>query len=181
MASILKPAYAFYSRHYRTHPVLTISTTNAFLAGISDTLTQKYIAPSPHPTTDTTDLPQRVIDMVKEDAKELAEDIKQTVHARDYNPTINDTNALTPSSSPPLDLARMGRFMLYNFSVAPVIHTWYSFLDRNFPLQSISNPAVNSTQRSRFMRTMKPAVKRMMADQALRFDELEPDIATFLD
>ncbi|KAK3809563.1 MAG: hypothetical protein J3Q66DRAFT_287942 [Benniella sp.] len=59
------------------------------------------------------------------------------------------------------DLPRTGRFVLYNFSVAPLIHTWYSFLDRNFP---ITNTTATTTK---LAHTMTPALKRMMADQVL--------------
>lgn len=97
-------------------------------------------------------------ELVKEDAKELAVDIEQTLH--EPQPV-----APSPSQPPPLDLPRMGRFMLYNFSVAPVIHTWYSFLDKNFPLKSVSASALNPTAGPRLLQTMAPAIKRMVADQ----------------
>ncbi|CAO3570626.1 unnamed protein product [Mortierella alpina] len=166
MASILKPAYAFYNRQYQARPILTICTTNALLAGISDTLTQKYLAPAPLtpepiPLASTTGVLQDAKETVKEDAKELAVDIGQTLHEPDPQPF-----APSPSQPPPLDLPRMGRFMLYNFSVAPVIHTWYSVLDKNFPLK-MSASASNSTLRPRLLQTMAPAIKRMGADQIL--------------
>ncbi|KAF9962959.1 hypothetical protein BGZ70_007755 [Mortierella alpina] len=165
MASILKPAYAFYNRQYQARPILTICTTNALLAGISDTLTQKYLAPAPltpEPIlpASATGVLQDAKETVKEDAKELAVDIEQTLHEPDLQPV-----APSPSQPPPLDLPRMGRFMLYNFSVAPVIHTWYSVLDKNFPLKSVSASASNSTLRPRLLQAMAPALKRMGADQ----------------
>ncbi|KAF9563768.1 hypothetical protein EC968_004711 [Mortierella alpina] len=167
MASFLKPAYAFYNRQYQARPILTICTTNALLAGISDTLTQKYLAPAPLtpeplPSASATGVLQDAKETVKEDAKELAVDIEQTLHEPDPQP-----NVPLPSQPPPLDLPRMGRFMLYNFSVAPVIHTWYSFLDRNFPLKNASASALNPALRPRLLQTMAPAIKRMVADQTL--------------
>ncbi|KAG9320919.1 hypothetical protein KVV02_001724 [Mortierella alpina] len=167
MASILKPAYAFYNRQYLARPILTICTTNALLAGISDTLTQKYLAPPPlTPELFPTGVLQDAKETVKEDAKELAVDIEQTLHEPEPEPEPQ-TVAPSPSQPAPLDLPRMGRFMLYNFSVAPVIHTWYSFLDKNFPLKSVSASALSSTVRPRWLQTMAPAIKRMVADQTL--------------
>ncbi|KAF9988971.1 hypothetical protein BGZ75_007996 [Mortierella antarctica] len=145
MASILKPAYAFYNRQYHARPILTICTTNALLAGISDTLTQKYLAPPPlTPELFPTGVLQDAKETVKEDAKELAVDIEETLHEPEPEPQPQPV-APSPSQPAPLDLPRMGRFMLYNFSVAPVIHTWYSFLDKNFPLKSVSASALDST------------------------------------
>ncbi|KAG0224687.1 hypothetical protein BGW42_004950 [Actinomortierella wolfii] len=46
MASTVKSLVQFYNRHYQKRPILTISITNALLAGVSDTLTQKYFSPS---------------------------------------------------------------------------------------------------------------------------------------
>ncbi|KAI8601291.1 putative integral membrane protein, Mpv17/PMP22 family [Dissophora ornata] len=135
MATVLKSAYAFYNRQYQARPILTICTTNAILAGISDTLTQN-------------------------DYQAIEE----------HQPTSDSTSISTPS----LDFARMGRFMFYNFSVAPLIHTWYSFLEKNFPI-NITSPSssVNSSVKSlpapssRLIQTMTPALKRMVADQTL--------------
>ncbi|KAI7820783.1 hypothetical protein BC939DRAFT_425626 [Gamsiella multidivaricata] len=78
------------------------------------------------------------------------------------------------TSDSSFDFARMGRFMLYNFSVAPIIHGWYTVLDKKFPIQSTSNPAVSSVAatkipapNSKFVQTMTPALKRMVGDQVL--------------
>ncbi|KAF8933043.1 hypothetical protein BGZ58_006616 [Dissophora ornata] len=211
MATVLKSAYAFYNRQYQARPILTICTTNAILAGISDTLTQKYLAPAATKSSLSTS------SHLKEDARELAQDIELTLHEphssvkttkdavdlttshgeqavkdknmpeghmnggqeiiqsdyqaiEEHQPTSDSTSISTPS----LDFARMGRFMFYNFSVAPLIHTWYSFLEKNFPI-NITSPSssVNSSVKSlpapssRLIQTMTPALKRMVADQTL--------------
>ncbi|KAG0256737.1 hypothetical protein BG011_004346 [Mortierella polycephala] len=163
MASIFKPAYAFYNRQYLARPILTISITNAFLAGISDTLTQKYLAPA----SDTEDIQDN--DKIKESAYELAIDIEQTLHEPQQQAIQQGPKTFASSPTPPSDLSRTGRFMFYNFSVAPLIHTWYTILDRNFPISNTSNAAVNSisTTSQKVARTMAPGLKRMMADQAL--------------
>ncbi|OAQ33823.1 hypothetical protein K457DRAFT_134150 [Linnemannia elongata AG-77] len=214
MASILKPAYAFYNRHYQARPILTICVTNAFLAGISDTLTQKYLTPSttPAPTTSekvshkVNETVENVTANVQEGATELAHKIDQTVHKdTSVDSTASATlenikekggqvvyqgqelvhqgkqqveNQLSQSDlvhnkqrqtiPPTQDFARTGRFMFYNFSVAPIIHTWYTVLDKNFPIaaQAVSNKQ-NQQAAAKIMQTLKPAVKRVTADQIL--------------
>ncbi|KAG0303144.1 hypothetical protein BGZ98_006965 [Dissophora globulifera] len=79
------------------------------------------------------------------------------------------------TGTPPLDFTRMGRFMFYNFSVAPLMHTWYTFLDKNFPINNATAPgAAGATgagkmpaPSSKLMRTVTPAFKRMVTDQTL--------------
>ncbi|KAF9181909.1 hypothetical protein BGZ51_005110 [Haplosporangium sp. Z 767] len=165
MASIFKPAYAFYNRQYLARPILTISITNAFLAGISDTLTQKYLAPVSGAEKNIQDN-----DKIKESAYELAIDIEKSLHEpQQQQQQQQGAKTFASSPTPPSDLARTGRFMFYNFSVAPLIHTWYTILDRNFPISTTSNAAVNSTSTTsqKVVRTMAPGLKRMMADQVL--------------
>ncbi|KAG0374893.1 hypothetical protein BGX24_009802 [Mortierella sp. AD032] len=211
MASILKPAYAFYNRSYRARPILTICVTNAFLAGISDTLTQKYLAPSTAPASKTAakvshkvrETVDNVQSNVQEGATELAHTIDQAVHK---NTSIESTASATIESikekggdyvhqghdlvhqgkqqvqdqlahsdlvfhnkeTPTQDFARTGRFMFYNFSVAPIIHTWYTVLDKNFPIatQAVSNKQTQQAA-AKIMHTLKPALKRVAADQIL--------------
>ncbi|KAF9143616.1 hypothetical protein BGX30_015180 [Mortierella sp. GBA39] len=209
MALILKPAYAFYNRRYQAHPILTICVTNAFLAGISDTITQKYLTPSttpanvPHKISETVD---NVSTDVQEGATELAHKIDQTVHNdtsvdSTASATLENTkekggqvvhqgqelvhqgeqqieNQLSQSDLvhnkqqqmilPAHDFARTGRFMFYNFSVAPIIHTWYTVLDKNFPIaaQAVSNKQ-NQQAAAKIIHTLKPVVKRVIADQIL--------------
>ncbi|KAF9107028.1 hypothetical protein BGX27_008920 [Mortierella sp. AM989] len=244
MASILKPAYAFYNRRYQARPILTICTTNAFLAGISDTLTQKYLAPSiststtistpiststsaskpltetidpsssspsSSSTSDKTSLIKESLHDAQEHGKQIAHELAQDVEIswheqgkdketdmqdkiradveravgqayveagqemiqkskQGTNPDIvPDSTVVSIQATTSLDYPRMGRFMFYNFSVAPLIHTWYSVLDKNFPLAANSSmPGKNiATQGSRFAQIMAPGFKRMLADQAL--------------
>lgn len=216
MASILKPAYAFYNRHYQARPIMTICVTNAFLAGISDTLTQNYLAPStastPAPTTtekashQISETVDSVTSNIQEGATEVAHKIDQIVHK---DTSVDSTASATLENikdkggqivhqgqelvhqgkqqvqdqlshsdlvhqkqretiPPSQDFARTGRFMFYNFSVAPIIHTWYTVLDKNFPIaaQAVNNKQ-NQQAAARVMHTMKPALKRVAADQIL--------------
>jgi hypothetical protein len=54
---------------------------------------------------------------------------------------------------PPFDFERFTRFMAYGFLMAPLQHSWYSFLSRTFPLVKHSSTA--------------PALKRVAFDQLL--------------
>ncbi|KAF9544790.1 hypothetical protein EC957_011694 [Mortierella hygrophila] len=213
MALILKPAYAFYNRHYQAHPILTICVTNAFLAGISDTLTQKYLTPSTTPAATTlaevSDKINETVDNVSTNIQEGATELTHKIHQTVHNDTsVDSTASATPENIkkggqivhqgqglvhqgkqqienqfsqsdlvhdkqqqmilPAHDLARTGRFMFYNFSVAPIIHTWYTVLDKNFPIaaQAVSNKQ-NQQAAAKIIHTLKPAVKRVIADQIL--------------
>ncbi|KAF9901331.1 hypothetical protein EC991_006258 [Linnemannia zychae] len=210
MTSILRPAYAFYNRQYQARPILTICVTNAFLAGTSDTLTQKYLAPSTTPASNTKErISHRVsetVDHVQSNVQEGAAELAHTIdHAVHKNTSVDSTASATLESikdkggdyvhqgrdlvhqgkqqiqdqlahsdlvldkqTPTQDFARTGRFMFYNFSVAPIIHTWYTVLDKNFPIvaQTVNNKQ-NQQAASRIMHTLKPGLKRVAADQIL--------------
>ncbi|KAG0365828.1 hypothetical protein BGZ54_006161, partial [Gamsiella multidivaricata] len=86
MAHAFKSAYAFYNRQYQARPILTICTTNALLAGVSDTLTQKYLAPSTTATSTAHSLKQRT----KEGARELGQDIEQQLHEPHQQGNVQD-------------------------------------------------------------------------------------------
>ncbi|KAG0048669.1 hypothetical protein BGZ83_006408 [Gryganskiella cystojenkinii] len=322
MASILKPAFAYYNRQYQARPILTICTTNAVLAGISDTLTQKYLAPSSATTSSREELAQDIeqtlwhepepdqtkaqdtadlirskidqaqnqmsqvvsgsgsndgkdltveekrsqreqqisqkIDETKEMVKDSAQAVKSTIKgsvqsakdsaqftkdtvrdialsaknavndtAQSAKDTVKDTtdaaadsvktlgqqttkevkdrglesakdmgegyskagqeslgygmrvaqeklHDLTEEAKPSMDVPRLGRFMLYNFSVAPLIHTWYTVLDKHFPVPTKPDTTHTTSQVSRVrpipskvVQTLTPGFKRMVADQAL--------------
>ncbi|KAF9896215.1 hypothetical protein BX616_007906, partial [Lobosporangium transversale] len=110
------------------------------------------------------------VDSAKDSAKSLKDSGEKMLTSakegvQEHLPQISSSSSISDAGSQ--DLARTGRFMFYNFSVAPVIHTWYSFLDKKFPLADGQAGKVMSTQGSRVARTMAPAFKRMVADQAL--------------
>ncbi|KAF8982003.1 hypothetical protein BGZ46_001962 [Entomortierella lignicola] len=224
MATILKSAYAFYNRQYQARPILTICTTNAILAGISDTLTQKYLAPSVSTSVSTSkststststshsdhtddssslikEILQNAQDRSKEAMHKLAQDVEISWHEpkdkdghsqgkikadaeqavgqafikvgqemiekskqAENHDIIPDSTVVSIQATNSMDYPRMGRFMLYNFSVAPLIHTWYTILDKNFPIVTDSTK-INSAKTSMLTRSMVPALKRVTADQ----------------
>ncbi|KAG0001023.1 hypothetical protein BGZ79_005203 [Entomortierella chlamydospora] len=229
MASVLKSAYAFYNTQYLARPILTICTTNALLAGISDTLSQKYLAPSKStsvstsvPTSESTSTsasnpstaPSHASStlsasdkaaLIKAAALELAQDVELSWHEPrekdggimqdkiqsdieqpvgqayvDFDQEMAqkskqpDSTVIPIEATTSLNYPRMGRFMLYNFSVAPLVHTWYTVLDKSFPLVTnnagiSSNLSTNNitAQSLRLAHSISPALKRMVADQAL--------------
>ncbi|KAG0002235.1 hypothetical protein BGZ65_002808 [Modicella reniformis] len=150
MAHILKSAYSFYNQHYQTRPILTICITNTILAGISDTLSQTYFAP-------------RSKEIISRDHS-----FKDVV--RSATGSVDTQVEIDKSAASSFNFARTGRFMFYNFSIAPLIHTWYGFIDRNFPINPVVSAPLRNTHvpaATKVLQTMTPALKRMMADQVL--------------
>lgn len=211
-SSILKPVYAFYTRRYQTHPILTICTTNALLAGISDTLTQKYLAPTTVHTNDHDARQDLIQDIehtlwhepyqaqqktnlvnIKAIGEQTLNEVKEPgIGVRDMGEryvmtsqdslepgkratkeTQDDLSVTTTTPLPlPLDVPRLGRFMFYNFSIAPLIHTWFVVLDKSFPVLTSNTPPLSTTHvgggpSSKLIQTLTPGLKRMVADQTL--------------
>ncbi|CAI2168797.1 13440_t:CDS:2 [Funneliformis geosporum] len=58
-----------------------------------------------------------------------------------------------PSKSPSetstqqFDFNRLGRITTYGFSIAPIIHTWFTFLDKRFPFNNDNNMRPLSSQK----------------------------------
>lgn len=43
------------------------------------------------------------------------------------------------------DSSRLLRFSLYGFTIAPIVHSWFSLLDRNFPLSTTTTTTTTKT------------------------------------
>src|SRR6266536_238362 len=43
------------------------------------------------------------------------------------------SNLKQPFSSQQFDFARLGRFTIYGFSIAPLVNKWFTFLDKQYP------------------------------------------------
>lgn len=155
MPSILNVVGTYYNRQFQSHPMLTICTTNTFLAGISDSLTQTYLTPHSH-------------DQAKIKVKDKDKD-KDNWH-QEQSIVGGEGNEILQGSSSSFDYPRLARFMFYNFSVAPLIHTWFTVLDKRFPIP-LGTKALPSSHVTRFaprlLTTMAPGLKRMVVDQAL--------------
>ena len=115
------------------------------------------------------------VDEMKGQVSQKTQDVKEQVQNTAQSAKDMAANHSDIPASPPLDMPRLGRFMLYNFSVAPLIHTWYSVLDKKFPVATaiatthvtttgVKNPSPPS---SKLVKALTPGLKRMVADQAL--------------
>lgn len=160
MPSILKVVGTYYNRQYQSHPILTICSTNTLLAGISDTLTQTYLTPHSHGQP-----------------KVKVKDKDRDKWPQEQSILASESHGILQGSSSSFDYPRLARFMFYNFSVAPLIHTWFTVLDKRFPIPlgtkalPSSTKALPSSYITRFaprlMATTAPGLKRMVIDQAL--------------
>ncbi|RHZ79890.1 hypothetical protein Glove_140g153 [Diversispora epigaea] len=115
MSKILSCVNRYYSNSYRSRPLITLAITNGILASISDILAQSISLLRSSPNNNN-----NFENHLKNDSShplKHGEDIKKT--------------ALDNSS---FNFMQVGRFGLYGFMIAPVIHNWYSFLDKRFPL-----------------------------------------------
>ncbi|KAF9208285.1 hypothetical protein BGZ59_010715 [Podila verticillata] len=157
MPSILNVVGTYYNRQFQSHPMLTICTTNTFLAGISDSLTQTYLTPHSH-------------DQAKIKVKDKDKDKDKDNWHQEQSIVGGEGNEILQGSSSSFDYPRLARFMFYNFSVAPLIHTWFTVLDKRFPIP-LGTKALPSSHVTRFaprlLTTMAPGLKRMVVDQAL--------------
>ncbi|CAG8620787.1 4630_t:CDS:2 [Acaulospora morrowiae] len=161
--------FALYNKSYHSHPLITLACVNGIFATTSDTLAQSIILlkssssqkqsyfwkPPPKTTTD-----------------EIIEKIDETLPApQNRNHLIPDKVSPKADSSNKFDLLRLGRFASYGFMIAPVLHTWFSFLDKKFPLPTGVSPISDSIKTKTkannpiISQTMKAVFKRVAVDQ----------------
>ncbi|RIA87909.1 putative integral membrane protein, Mpv17/PMP22 family [Glomus cerebriforme] len=76
------------------------------------------------------------------------------------------------SNSQQFDLARLGRFTTYGFSIAPLIHKWFSFLDRKYPFnldnKTHQSPLIKKNglfNKNNLMKQNQMIFKRVLLDQ----------------
>ncbi|KAI9311710.1 putative integral membrane protein, Mpv17/PMP22 family [Dichotomocladium elegans] len=102
-----------YNQSYSKRPILTLCITNCVLGGLSDCLAQSITYYEYHHSEGGKRQPD-IMD------NRLPENIRS--HQDLYpEPAI-------------YEFSRTARFALYNFSIAPVVGTWYMTLDRYFPM-----------------------------------------------
>ncbi|CAG8437093.1 2388_t:CDS:2 [Funneliformis caledonium] len=73
------------------------------------------------------------------------------------------------TSYQPFDFIRLGRFTTYGFSIAPIIHTWFTFLDKRFPFNN-NDIRPSSSQKRLFNKKNligqnQMVLKRVLLDQ----------------
>ncbi|CAG8547985.1 11932_t:CDS:1 [Acaulospora colombiana] len=163
---MLKYFIQAYNRSYHNHPLITLACVNGILASTSDTLAQSIILlkssssdkkrwyfskPPPKTFTD-----------------KVIEKIDQTLPAPHHENLIPDKVSPNVSGGNKFDFARLGRFTSYGFIIAPIIHTWYSFLDKRFPLPTVNSNFPGSIKiRQNTLQTMKIVFKRVVVDQTM--------------
>ncbi|KAI8339366.1 hypothetical protein BC941DRAFT_349418 [Chlamydoabsidia padenii] len=136
---VLRRLIQHYQASYDKRPILTLCCTNGILGMIGDG---------------------------------VAQGIKYREGVQHHHSTLHNQlpSSLQPDDIPPpppfqFDISRNARFALYNFSVAPMVGTWYMFLDRFFPVP-VANPAAVAQKVIKRSADIV-ALKRMVADQCL--------------
>lgn len=126
MSKIFSAANRLYSNSYRKRPFITLSFTNGFLCSISDTLAQSMSLYGSSPKKERDDSVKTVLE--KEVEKQIEKQIETKPSLKHKEGEITGHNSF--------NFTQLGRFALYGTMIAPIIHTWYSFLDRKFPLHA---------------------------------------------
>jgi hypothetical protein len=135
---VLKRLVQRYQASYDKRPILTLCCTNGILGIIGDGLAQGI------------------------NHREGVQHHHSIVH--NQLPSSLQADDIPPPGPFQFDVARNARFALYNFSVAPLVGTWYMFLDRFFPAPVIkpANVAKKVIQRSGDI----VALKRMVSSES---------------
>jgi protein Mpv17 len=117
----------------RRRPILALSLTNGLLAGVSDVLAQV---------------------ITRHNRSDL--DIEAVIIEKDETLDVRVTNQRE------LDVMRTARFAAYGTAIGPIVHHWYAFLDRTFPL-----PAAVKGGTKLSGQVIWQVTKRMLGDQVL--------------
>ncbi|CAG8721385.1 17910_t:CDS:2, partial [Cetraspora pellucida] len=139
MARVFVLANRIYTNSYQSRPVLTSACANAFLASISDTLAQCI-------TLANKNKYQEPISAIKPESSSITAKSVQKIHEA----SVNNRG---------FDYIRTLRFSSYGFLVAPVVHTWFSFLDKRLPLPQIK------ISKNLMASQMSTVIKRVTVDQ----------------
>ncbi|RKP10765.1 hypothetical protein THASP1DRAFT_27471 [Thamnocephalis sphaerospora] len=154
MASFMS-GFASVRQKISARPILALSITNGLLAGVSDVLAQSIARSAHRNETDTAAAaqPRHGTSVTVADTGAV---MSRRGHSQDKD--IVEEEDMTANS---LHYTRTARFAAYGVAIAPVIHHWYAFLDRSFPL-----PTASTTNGSRLSsRMLGQAVKRVLGDQ----------------
>ncbi|KAG0347801.1 hypothetical protein BG004_006895, partial [Podila humilis] len=180
MPPILTIFGTFYNSQFQSHPIRTACIANGLLAGVSDSLTQTFFAtnpedhvrpPPPQPLQDTGNDKER---NERDNSSSLTgKDVDQHHISINLERSHRYSNGNTQQQAEGhFDVPRLGRFMFYNFAVAPLIQTWYTVLDKQFPWKSSAGVQLEGSAASkkklfapRFMTLLGPGLKRMATDQ----------------
>ncbi|KAG9305446.1 hypothetical protein G9A89_021164 [Geosiphon pyriformis] len=155
--NVFVAANRFYSTQYHSHPLITLALTNASLAALSDILAQAITILRLNNFKEQGPLMTREMDLFLPPTHET------------FISTNPSGEAGTTTTTIAFDIARLARFSGYGFMFAPVIHNWFSFLEKRFPMpQETMNIDVKGgisaggMSRVQMMRTV---CKRTVVDQ----------------
>ncbi|CAG8516322.1 2704_t:CDS:1 [Paraglomus occultum] len=144
MYPVLAVANRIYASNYQTHPVLTLSSINAVLAGLADVLAQSITL------------------YESREAKSGGHSVLVDKHVREgsNNDEMSIGNVRISLEDRSFDPYRLMRLSTYGFAIAPVVQKWFSVLDRRFPIPT-QNVGLNHTMKH----TMSAVAKRVAVDQ----------------
>jgi protein Mpv17 len=142
MYPVLAVANRIYVSNYQTHPLLTLSSVNAVLAGVADTLAQSI-----------------TLYESRKKSKKINESVDDKQVQPDDEMSIGNIRMHVDANTK-FDPYRLMRLSAYGFSIAPVVQKWFSVLDRRFPL-----PAQNHRSSLSMKHTATMVAKRVALDQ----------------
>ncbi|KAJ1657061.1 hypothetical protein IWQ61_003470 [Dispira simplex] len=161
MTHFFKSAAAFYAQSARTHPIVTLSLTNAALCAASDMVAQWVSSKAAHTHTYPV--------TIRRDGDELEEAVPLLPNQAGLSPTPHttqplDTTVYTNQQGFTLQMDRVLRFASFGFCNAPLLYMWYTFLDRRFPLPT-TNIAATTSPTLFQSSTLWAVAKRVLCDQ----------------
>ncbi|KAJ1974846.1 hypothetical protein H4R34_004564 [Dimargaris verticillata] len=199
MAHFFRAAYTLYASYATSHPILTLSLTNATLCAGSDILAQVFSrkAAVEHQkivaTSETSPLlrsgqANSPISSVSsssslatlENGGELQGSDIKAVHSNLPSPSLSDASleslplpittgkadivmaATSAGAKASIDFLRVAQFASYGFCLAPVMHSWYGFLNTHFPIPTVG-AAVGQSPMNR--QVFFAVCKRVLTDQ----------------
>ncbi|CAG8685378.1 14995_t:CDS:2 [Gigaspora margarita] len=148
MSKVFALVNRIYTNNYQRHPILTLACTNALLASTSDILAQCITLANKNKHKESTPATKPELSTTTESSTNVNETLSTQVQKKQESAHIES-----------FDYMRTLRFSSYGFVIAPVIHTWFSFLDKRFPLPQLQ------TSKNPMASRISAIVKRVSVDQ----------------
>ncbi|CAG8555255.1 16975_t:CDS:2 [Dentiscutata heterogama] len=165
MSKVFALANRIYTNSYNSRPLLTSACTNAIIASISDILAQGITLAKKNNNHTSATKPESSIttkSLSNFNEETLSKQVQKQVSANIEGSNLSDETLPTQvqkqvsANIEGFDYIRTLRFSSYGFVIAPVVYTWFSFLDKRFPLPQIK--ASKATQ-------ISTIIKRVSVDQ----------------
>ncbi|CAG8541225.1 6685_t:CDS:1 [Paraglomus brasilianum] len=146
MYPVLAVANRIYVSNYQAHPLLTLASINAVLAGLADTLAQSITLYRSRE--------------VKSERHNVFVDSYERERPNNDEMSIGNVRIPLDATNRSFDPYRLMRLSTYGFAIAPIIQQWFLVLDRRFPI-----PTQNIGLTSTIKHTMSAVAKRVVVDQ----------------